>query len=169
MEKRHIVFGAVFFSVFIIGSLNIISDGRFGHAIVSKVPGHAGDPGAEPEISIQSNVTLEQGETASVTAVVRNARTISYTNPTLTHREGRRIDVDADLKPFPRMVQQSLPPTWVYSHIEPEVKMNITLNASRNVKPGNHSFELTAASDIAVDAPESSERFSVEIENSSVT
>ena len=162
MEVRHVVFGAVFLAVFTIGSLNIISDGRVGHALSAQFPGH-GATFAEPKISIEENVTLKPGSNTSVTARIRNAKVISYENPTLFNREEARIDVDADLNPSPRMIQQSLPPSWVYDHVEPEIQMRMTLKASENLEPGNYSFRITAEPDTDVNATEISGEFSVRV------
>lgn len=167
MKKRHIVFGAVFLAVFVVGSLNIISDGRIGHALRAQVPGHGGSPGMKPDISIDRKVTLKQGGISSATAEIRNARIVSYANPTITSAEENRIEVEADLAPPPRMVQQSLPPSWVYSHGEPEIMMDIDLNASETVDPGNYTFRVTAESSMDINASEASEQFSVTVVNGS--
>ena len=165
METRHVIFGAVFLAVFTFGSLNIISDGRVGHAVSAQLPGHSVASNSEPEISIEENVTLEPGATKSVNAEI--AKIISYTNPTLFNRDEAQIDVDAKLEPSPGMVQQSLPPSWVYDHVEPEILMNISLNSSESMAPGNYSFNVTAESGMDIEAREVSESFSVRVLNSS--
>lgn len=161
METRHVIFGAVFIAVFTVGSLNIISDGEVAHMLSIQLQS------PEPKISIEENVTLKPGSNASVTARIRDAKVISYENPTLFNREEARIDVDADLDPSPRMVQQSLPPYWVYEYLEPEIHANIVLNASEDMDPGNYTFEVTAESERGSDATEISREFSVVVSNSS--
>ena len=169
MEVRHVVFGAVFLAVFTIGSLNIISDGAFGHMLTSQLPSHSVGPDAEPEISLEENVSLKPGTSGSVEAEIRNAKIISYRNPTLTNRQGARIDVNADLKPSPALVQQSLPPSWVYDYVEPKIQMDISLKASEDVNPGNYTFEITAESETGSKSQDTSREFSVIVSNSSMS
>lgn len=66
------------------------------------------------------------------------------------------------------MVQQSLPPSWVYNHVESNVKMNITLNASRKIKPGNYSFMVTAEPSMEINAPKTSQEFKVTVVNGKI-
>lgn len=141
MESRHIVFGAVFVAFFGIGMLNVMSDGRFGHAISAQFPWHAGTSTA-PTVEVE-NLTVEQGEIGEVKATVRNANRVSYANYNLS--EGaKRLDLDAEPHPGPRFVAQSLPPYWNYDHTEKRIVVRMEFNISKGTEPGVYDYGVRA-------------------------
>lgn len=141
METRHVIFGAVFVGIFSIGMLNVISDGRLGHAVNSQLPWHAGTS-AEPTIDVE-NLTVEQGNIGEVKATVRNADRVSYTNYNL-FEGGKRLDMDAGPRPNPSFVEQSLPPYWNYDHVEKKIVVEMKLNISQETEPGIYKYGVEA-------------------------
>jgi len=141
MKKRHVIFGAVFVAIFGIGMLNVMSDGRLGHAIQSQFPWHIGSAEA-PSIEVE-NLSVEQGEIGEVEAVVRNTDMVSYANYELSEGQ-RRLDLDAKPYPGPSFVKQSLPPYWNYDHVEKKVVVNMEFNISENTDPGVYDYGIEA-------------------------
>lgn len=139
MEKRHVVYGIVFIAVFTLGTLNVMTDGRFSHALSSKIPGHSAEASVTPEIEIKDNLSLEANETGEINAVIRNSDKVSYTITGNTPR----TSLNPDFRPSPSAGQDSMPPTWIWDHPEKEINLVINFNSSE-LGTGEHRFSLEA-------------------------
>lgn len=126
MEKRHIVYGIVFIAVFTMGSLNVMTDGRFSHLLSSQLPGHSAEASATPEIEIENNLSLGNNETGEIRGVVRNADEVSYSY----YGDDRSPLLKPNFNPPSSGGQDSLPPTWLWDHPEKEIEFSISFNSS---------------------------------------
>lgn len=162
METRHIFFGAVFVAVFGIGMLNVMSDGRFAHMLSSQVPGHVGTGNAS--IQEVEDVVLEPGKTVTRRVELRNVKRVSYVDPTIFANGTDPVNFTMDLSPPPRMVEQSLPPNYVYEHTERKVTAILNFEAEEVAEPGEWMFELTAKPD-DIRTEEISKKIRVKIES----
>lgn len=128
-------------AVFGVGMLNVMSDGRFGHMLASQIPGHAGT--GNTSVQYVEDVVLEPGETVTRRVELRNVKRVSYADPTIFSNGTDPVNFTMNLSPHPRMVEQSLPPNYVYEHIEKKVTATLNFEAEEVAKPGEWIFELT--------------------------
>ena len=126
MNSRHLIYGVICLLVFASGSVNIMTDGGFGHLISSQMPWHFAEKSATPEIEIENNLSLHQNETGEIRGVIRNADEISYNY----YGEGRPPLLEPSFSPPAQGGQDSLPPTWLWDHPEKEIAFSIEFNSS---------------------------------------
>lgn len=147
MGKRHVFFGAIFMAVFGIGMLNLLSEGRLGHEINSQFPWHTGNTSAAPEVEVE-NLSLDQGESEEVVALVRNADEVTYIDYSLfPQAERNNLELEAGTSPSPSFVQQSLPPNWLYDHTEKLIEVRMWFNSSEDTEPGNYTYGIRGLND----------------------
>ena len=142
MERRHVFFGVVFVAVFGIGMANVMSDGRLGHTIASQLPGHTGD--GEASIEKIEKIQLEPGERVTREVKLENVKRVSYRDPTIFANGTDPLNFSLELSPSPRMVEQSLPPNYVYEHREARVDARLSFRAEEVTEPGQWTFRLDA-------------------------
>ena len=139
MDRRHILYGVIFLAVFAAGMFNVATDGRFSHAVSSTIPGHAAEASATPEVEVQENLSLIENETGKVYVTVKNADRVSYRD----FQPESGLSLEADFRPFPSSVQESLPPYWNWDHPERKIVMELEFNAS-NTKSGDYVYSVEA-------------------------
>ena len=142
MEPRHVLFGAVFVIVFGVGMANVSTNGDLVHEISTELPIYE----ASGNASIQQvqKATLQPGESKQITAKIQNVREVSYTDPNVLRNVTSNLEFDVNLSPPPAMVQESLPPSYIYDQATNTVTARINISATGNAEPGNYTFELQA-------------------------
>lgn len=150
MAIRHMIFATVFIAVFGVGMVNVMTDGRLVHELRSELPNHAGD--GNVSIEAVDTIELEPGETKLKTVRINNGRRISYGDPTLSSNM-TEVKFSMSLQPPPSGAEQSLPPTYFYSHQEKTADAKLNFTVDEDASSANLSFELKGQPG-DVDSPE---------------
>ena len=138
MNRRHLVYGIIFITLFAVGSLNVATDGRFAHMISGQMPWHPAPASATPEIEINDNLTIESGS-GTVRARISNAQKISYR----IYNKSNNVHPDFDFQPGVNGVQQSLPPYYNWDHPEKEIYAELSFETSE-LEDGEYIYSLEA-------------------------
>ncbi|WP_414837679.1 hypothetical protein ACK3SF_05410 [Candidatus Nanosalina sp. VS9-1] len=137
MEKRHIIYGAVFVVIFALGSFNVATDGEVSYIL------NNGEKNVTPEIDVENNLTIGRNQTGTVEASIQNAQRASYT----ASREGvigpYEMTPEYDISPRPRGVLTSLPPYWVWDKAVGRIDVTMEFNSS-GIEKGNYSYGVEA-------------------------
>ncbi|EGQ43840.1 MAG: hypothetical protein J07AB43_05060 [Candidatus Nanosalina sp. J07AB43] len=125
--------------------VNVQTDGELVHEIGTELPGY--EASGNTSIGDIQKVVLEAGESAEVTTKVLNVKEISYADPTLSENVSDSVDLELELSPPPGMVQESLPPQYLYDQRTKAVTARISISAPEDAEAGTYNFELLASGD----------------------